>query len=62
MEELAAAVAHTGRGRLAVLGGDAGVGKTRFVDELATRAEGTGWVVAVGGCVVWAAGGSPMGR
>jgi DNA-binding CsgD family transcriptional regulator/tetratricopeptide (TPR) repeat protein len=34
-----------------LVAGDAGVGKTRFVEEVAKRAEGLGWRTLVGGCV-----------
>jgi DNA-binding CsgD family transcriptional regulator len=61
LEELAGDVADTGRGRLAVLAGDAGVGKTRLVQELAVRSAGAGWVVAVGGCVDLGGGGFTHG-
>ena len=34
-----------------LIGGDAGVGKTRLIEELCSRSESGGGVVAVGGCV-----------
>lgn len=39
------------RGGLAVLSGDAGIGKTRLLAELRGRARDLGWRVAVGHCV-----------
>src|SRR5215203_345976 len=39
--EEAVAEAATGRGSLVLLGGDAGVGKTRLVEEVASTAHGT---------------------
>jgi len=43
--------AVSGRPTFVVVAGDAGVGKTRFVDEVARRAEAGGWRTLVGGCV-----------
>ncbi|MFC5660679.1 helix-turn-helix transcriptional regulator [Streptomyces nogalater] len=43
-----------------LLGGEAGVGKTRLVEELAAAAVGRGAVVAVGGCVEIGADGLPF--
>ena len=43
--------AVSGRPTFVVVSGDAGVGKTRFVDEVARRAEAGGWRTLVGGCV-----------
>ncbi|GHH26337.1 helix-turn-helix transcriptional regulator [Streptomyces rubradiris] len=43
-----------------LLGGEAGVGKTRLVEEFATSAAGRGAVVAVGGCVEIGADGLPF--
>ena len=40
--------------------GDAGVGKTRLVDELASRARAGGFLVLVGGCLDLGEGGVPM--
>jgi DNA-binding CsgD family transcriptional regulator/tetratricopeptide (TPR) repeat protein len=37
--------------QLVLIGGDAGVGKTRLIDELSQRLEASGGVVAAGGCV-----------
>src|SRR4051812_32378432 len=55
-EELAALLGHvdravTGRGSAVLLAGDAGVGKTRLLDELAARAVDRGVQVLVGRCV-----------
>jgi DNA-binding CsgD family transcriptional regulator len=46
-----AADAARGESQLVLIGGDAGVGKTRLIDELCRRLEAVGGVAAVGGCV-----------
>jgi DNA-binding SARP family transcriptional activator len=46
-----------GKGRLAVVSGEAGIGKSRLVEELGTRARRLGIRVLVGRC--WEAGGAP---
>jgi DNA-binding SARP family transcriptional activator len=46
-----------GRGRLFLLGGEPGIGKSRLADELIRRAVGRGARVLVGRC--WEAGGAP---
>jgi DNA-binding CsgD family transcriptional regulator/tetratricopeptide (TPR) repeat protein len=43
--------AERGRPAVGLIAGDAGVGKTRLLDELAARAEGRGVRVLVGGCM-----------
>ncbi|MFI6350019.1 AAA family ATPase [Streptomyces sp. NPDC050560] len=43
-----------------LVGGEAGVGKTRLVEEFAARARAAGAVVAVGGCVEMGAEGLPF--
>jgi DNA-binding CsgD family transcriptional regulator len=43
--------AERGRPAVGLIAGDAGVGKTRLLDELATRAGGAGARVLVGGCM-----------
>ncbi len=43
--------AADGEPGILVVAGDAGVGKTRFVREVATSAVGDGWTVLTGGCV-----------
>jgi predicted ATPase len=43
--------AERGRPAVGLIAGDAGVGKTRLLDELAARAEGRGVQVLVGGCM-----------
>ena len=44
----------------ALIGGEAGVGKTRLVGELAERAAGTGFLVLTGQCVELGAEGLPL--
>jgi DNA-binding CsgD family transcriptional regulator len=58
---LEAALAQAGEGRPAVVlvGGEAGVGKTRLVGELAGRAAERGALVATGTCVELTAGTAP---
>jgi predicted ATP-dependent serine protease len=51
-----AEVAGSGRGQIVVIGGDAGVGKSRLVQEFLDRAGRDGWTTAAGGCVDVAAG------
>jgi DNA-binding CsgD family transcriptional regulator/tetratricopeptide (TPR) repeat protein len=48
---LALEEAASGHPRFVVVAGDAGVGKTRFVNELAGTAEAGGWRTLLGGCV-----------
>ena len=52
----AAGAAGSGRGQLVVIAGDAGVGKSRLVQEFLDRAGRDGWTTAAGGCVNVAAG------
>jgi DNA-binding SARP family transcriptional activator len=54
-EALADALA--GRGRVVLLAGEPGIGKSRLAAELAARADGRGAQVLVGRC--WEAGGAP---
>lgn len=56
---LAAALAdaRAGHGRLVLVAGEAGIGKSRLADELAALAEGAGARVLWGRC--WEAGGAP---
>jgi predicted ATPase len=59
LEQLTAALhgASSGRGRLVLLSGEAGIGKTRLADEVATRAAAQGVRVLWGRC--WESGGAP---
>ncbi|MEU7664536.1 helix-turn-helix transcriptional regulator [Streptomyces lincolnensis] len=56
----ALARAAAGEPQAVLLGGEAGVGKTRLVEEFATAACRTGAVVALGGCVEIGADGLPF--
>src|SRR6185503_13993409 len=53
LARLAAALQRAAAGEVTtvVVGGDAGVGKTRLVSELGTRAEAAGMRCLVGGCL-----------
>ncbi len=57
---LARAAAGSGEPQALLVGGEAGVGKTRLVEEFATAAAGRGAVVALGGCVEIGADGLPF--
>jgi DNA-binding SARP family transcriptional activator len=48
---------YDGRGRLFLLQGEPGIGKSRLADELTSRAKARGSIVLVGRC--WEAGGAP---
>lgn len=50
--------ANAGSPSTALIGGDAGIGKTRLVGEMATAARAAGMVVLQGGCVALGDGGS----
>src|SRR6516165_10003047 len=52
----AAEVARSGSGQMVVIAGDAGVGKSRLLQEFLDGASRDGWTTAVGGCVDVAAG------
>jgi DNA-binding CsgD family transcriptional regulator/tetratricopeptide (TPR) repeat protein len=56
----ALARAAAGEPQALLIGGEAGVGKTRLVEEFATAAGGQGAVVALGGCVEIGADGLPF--
>ncbi|MDX6584963.1 MAG: hypothetical protein QOI10_4147, partial [Solirubrobacterales bacterium] len=53
--------AAAGRPELFVMGGEAGVGKTRVVEEFVARAAGTGATALVGGCIDVEERGLPLG-
>ena len=64
-EEVALVAALMGRAQagepaFALVGGEAGVGKTRLVSELAARAAGAGFLVLTGQCVELGAEGLPL--
>ena len=55
-EELAAidavaAAAKAGHSRIVLIGGEAGIGKTRLITEACVRAEQDGVLCVIGGCV-----------
>ena len=54
---VALADAFSGRGRVVLLAGEPGIGKSRLVDELNAHAVARGALVSVGRC--WEAGGAP---
>ncbi|MFJ3225342.1 AAA family ATPase [Streptomyces sp. NPDC086783] len=56
----ALARAAAGEPQALLLGGEAGVGKTRLIEEFATAAAAGGAVVAIGGCVEIGADGLPF--
>ncbi|AZM51011.1 hypothetical protein DMB38_26960 [Streptomyces sp. WAC 06738] len=62
LRSLGAALERAGAGapQALLVGGEAGVGKTRLVEEFAGRAERAGAVVAVGGCLELGAEGLPF--
>ncbi|HEY0871752.1 MAG TPA: ATP-binding protein, partial [Acidothermaceae bacterium] len=58
----AALAALAERGAAAVLvGGDAGMGKSRLIEEFCARARSAGTLVAVGACTPAEGGGLPFG-
>lgn len=63
LERVAAASARTrgGDGVTVLCVGEAGIGKTRLVEEIAARARADGWAVLVGGCVEMGPAGLPYG-
>lgn len=52
--------ARAGEPQLAVISGEAGVGKTRLVEHLAGRLDAAGWLVLRGNCVQLGAEGLPL--
>ncbi|WP_041259616.1 helix-turn-helix transcriptional regulator [Pseudofrankia inefficax] len=52
--------AEAGEGAAVIVGGEAGVGKTRLVEELIARADGAGHTVLTGGCVELEGDGLPL--
>jgi len=52
--------ARAGEPGFAIVAGEAGVGKTRLVSELAGRADGSGFTVLTGHCVELGAEGLPL--
>jgi DNA-binding CsgD family transcriptional regulator/tetratricopeptide (TPR) repeat protein len=56
----ALAAAADGQPGLALVGGEAGVGKTRLVEEFTARAADAGFVVLVGHCIELGADGLPL--
>ncbi|MEV6109054.1 AAA family ATPase [Streptomyces sp. NPDC051940] len=62
LEELTAALAraHAGEPQFIVVGGEAGVGKTRLLEEFAAAACAEGACLAVGGCLELGADGLPF--
>ncbi len=54
-------VAEAGRASLAIVGGEAGVGKTRLVAEVVARLRARGWLVLGGGSVALGDDGLPFG-
>ena len=64
-DEIASAVALMGRTQAGepafmLIGGEAGVGKTRLVSELTARASGDGFLVLTGQCIELGAEGLPL--
>ena len=53
--------AETGTPTIVLIGGDAGLGKTRLVDEFAAGARESGARVLIGGCVDLGGEGIPYG-
>jgi DNA-binding CsgD family transcriptional regulator len=56
LASVGAEVAGSGHGRMVVIAGDAGLGKSRLVQEFCDQANRDGWTTAAGGCVDVAAG------
>lgn len=57
LERIRAESRSTGRRRLVVVTGEAGIGKTWFCERVAREADDTGWTVVEGRC--WPHGGAP---
>ena len=58
--DAALAAAADGQPGVVLVGGEAGVGKTRLLDEFTTRATAAGFVVLVGHCIELGADGLPL--
>ncbi len=58
--DAALAAAADGQPGVALVGGEAGVGKTRLLDEFTSRATDAGFVVLVGHCIELGADGLPL--
>jgi DNA-binding CsgD family transcriptional regulator/tetratricopeptide (TPR) repeat protein len=57
----AAGAAASGQASLVVVGGDAGIGKSRLIAEMADRLRGDGWLILEGGTVALGDDGLPFG-
>src|SRR3954452_950668 len=57
----AAGAAASGRASLVVVGGDAGIGKSRLIAEMADRLRADGWLILEGRTLACADGAWPFG-
>jgi DNA-binding NarL/FixJ family response regulator len=62
LDQIAAAIraGAEGQGRFLIVAGDAGVGKTRLVEEVVRRARGDGALVGVGRCIEYGGSSLPL--